>query len=141
MRDRVFKNSGTSEIHSLKIFFPIWCMCVCEFYSFRHRQKLVFLKNVINSAKKDLIKSQIVLKNKAYKDHRITENLTHPHWKHGKMPWNHHKSAPHQVLGGKTVKIVQIDSQTTDIWLKELTVPLLREWVCDIYVIREKLSF
>ncbi len=42
----------------------------------------------------------------------------------------------------QTVKNVQIDLQTTEIWLEKLNVPRGSEWVCvDIYVFREKLCF
>ena len=35
---------------------------------------------------------------------------------------NHQKWLPYQILGGNTVKNVQIDPQTTDIWPKQLSV-------------------
>ena len=42
---------------------------------------------------------------------------------------------PHKILGGKTLKNVQIDPQTTDIWPKQLIVTLsVREWVNDALI-------
>ncbi len=37
---------------------------------------------------------------------------------------NHHKLLPYQSVGGKIVKNVQIDPQTTEIWSKVLFVTL-----------------
>ncbi len=37
---------------------------------------------------------------------------------------SYHKWLPYQILGGKTVKNVQIDHKTTEIWPKELFVTL-----------------
>ena len=37
---------------------------------------------------------------------------------------NHHKWRPYQTLGGKTVRNIHIDSQTTEMWPTELKVPL-----------------
>ena len=39
-------------------------------------------------------------------------------------PYNHHKWLPYQFLGGKIVKIVQIDPQIMLIWSKDLNVTL-----------------
>ncbi len=50
---------------------------------------------------------------------------------------NYHKWLPYQILGGKTVKNVDIDPQTTEIWPKELFVTLS---VSD-NLVRVKLSF
>ncbi len=50
----------------------------------------------------------LILTNKA-------KNTTKAHLFHSS---NHHKWLPYQILGGKTKKNVQIDSQTTDIWSK-----------------------
>ena len=36
---------------------------------------------------------------------------------------NHQKWLTYQIIGDKTVKSVQIDPQTTEIWLKVLNVP------------------
>ena len=42
---------------------------------------------------------------------------------------SHHKRLPDQILGDKTVKNIQIDQQTTEIWPKELFVTLsVSEW-------------
>ena len=58
----------------------------------------------------------------------------------------HQKWLSYEILGDKTIKHVQIDPQTTDIWSKKLNLTLLvselgREGVtfCDIYLISEKL--
>ncbi len=39
-------------------------------------------------------------------------------------PFNHHKWIPNQFLGGKTLKNVQIDPHTIEIWPTELYVTL-----------------
>ncbi len=57
------------------------------------------------------------------------------------LPWKDQKWLLFQILGGKTEKIGQIDSQTTEIWPKKLNIKLSEsESVCDTLV-REKLSF
>ena len=40
----------------------------------------------------------------------------HPPKKHRNVPWNHKKWLPYQIVGGKTVKNVHIEPQTTEIW-------------------------
>ena len=48
------------------------------------------------------------------------------------------KSLKIPILGGKTVKNVQIDPQTMETWATKLNMTLwVREWVCDIYLIIE----
>ena len=39
----------------------------------------------------------------------------------------HQKWLPYKILGGKTVKNVQFDPQTTEIWPKELSDPSVSE--------------
>ena len=50
---------------------------------------------------------------------------------------NHKKWLPLQIRGAKTVKNVQIDPQTTEIWPKQLNVTLSASET----LVREKLSF
>ncbi len=38
--------------------------------------------------------------------------------------FNHHKWRPYQILGGKTIKNVQIDPQTAELWPKQLIITL-----------------
>ncbi len=45
-----------------------------------------------------------------------------------------------QILDDKTVKNVQIDLQTTEIWTKKLNILCVTAWVYDIYGTTEKLS-
>ncbi len=54
---------------------------------------------------------------------------------------NHHQWPTYQILCGKTVKNVQFDPQTTEIWPKELFVMLsVSKWVSET-LNGEKLSF
>ncbi len=74
----------------------------------------------------------------------IKKNIPHGYF----HSCNHKKWLPYQILGGKTVKNVQIDLQTMKIWIKHLNTTLsirecvserVRESVIDTLV-REKLS-
>ena len=79
------------------------------------------------------------IKNKADNIHRnLAQNSLKKHRQWTFSPLQPSGMSPYQILGGKTVKNVQIDSQTTAIWLEKINVT---SWLSDIYLITEKLSF
>ncbi len=59
---------------------------------------------------------------------------------YGKQGEQRPQKLPYQILGGTTLENVQIDPRTTEILPKKLNVPLVREWVLDVYLNTEKLS-
>ena len=65
------------------------------------------------------------------------KNQPHQKNKNGNVPWNHQKLLSFQIPGSKTVKKVKIDPQQRRYGRKSYT---SREWVCDIYIIIDKLS-
>ena len=58
--------------------------------------------------------------NKVYKDHRSSKPPLHRYCAFSLL---HQKGLSHQILGGKTVKKVQIAPPTTEISPKKLNVP------------------
>ncbi len=52
---------------------------------------------------------------------------------------NHQKWLSYQILGGKIVKKIKMDPQTTEIYMIDNAKRDMSEWVCKIYLIIEKL--